>query len=841
MHESIRPSGAPDRDFLLLAFEASSDCVAMLDCDATVLVINASGAVSMGFDSPGAPLGQDWVAFWSEADRDGARSAFAAATRGERSSFRALRAASGRQTHWDSIVLALPGPNGRPDRLLALSRNVTEQYEAEQAFARSVRLQQALIEATSEIVWHVDLTTGRTVRRGYVEFTGKQDDPNDMDGWLAAVHPSDRDRAKATADEAEAAKGLMLIEYRLLHKTGGWRWVEDQATPLINEQGVVTDWVGIITDIHDRKSAEQAMRKSAEHLRLAVEATGLGTWDVDVRTGQRDWSPEMFDILGLPRNTRPDRRLYLDSIYPEDRARAERELVGSKARSDRKHVSVFRIVLPCGTLRWVEAHERTFFDDAGKSIRRVGTLQDVTARKQADHEVWQAAHTDALTGIANRALFNLRLEEAVETATADGTSVALLLVDLDRFKEINDTLGHDAGDTLLRTVAERLRLHVEANSTVARLGGDEFGVIFPAVSGLAEPETYAATLLAALEEPLTYSGREVDCSASIGWSVFPDHDEQASALLKNADVALYAAKSAGRSRAMAFTPAMRDELARRINVLRQTKDALLRNAVVPFYQPKVSLETGRVVGFEALLRWSDGTTLRSPNSIQEAFDDPELSVKLGARMLASAVTNMVEWTADNVPFGHVALNVATPEFQGKCYSERIFAALDSAGLRSSQLKIEVTERVLLDDGGGAIGTALGKLHDAGVLIALDDFGTGYASLTHLTKFPVTWVKIDRSFIANPDENRSSAAIVRAVIALAHNIGIKIVAEGVETDAQLTFLSKAGCDLGQGFLLAKPMSGSRVPYFLKHWNSRWATLSAGGSDDTPAPVRRARKR
>lgn len=837
MPESIRPSATPDRDFLRLAFETSSDCIAMLGSDATLLAINVSGSASTGPGGTAASIGQDWVTFWSEADRDKARTALEAATRGERASFRAVRAAIP-STLWDSVVLALPSVTGHADRLLALSRNVTEQYEAEQAFLRSVRLQQALIEATSEIVWHVDLTTRRTERRGYVEFTGKQDDPNDMDGWLAAVHPADRDRAKATADEAEAAKRLMVIEYRLLHKTEGWRWVEDQATPVIGEQGVVTDWVGIITDIHDRKSAEQAMQKSAEHLRLAVEATGLGTWDVDVRTGERDWSPEMFDLLGLPRNTLPDRRLYLERIHPEDRERAERELMASHALGDRKQASVFRLILPGGVSRWVDARERTFFDEDGEPVRRVGTLQDVTARKRAEYEIWQAAQTDALTGIANRALFNRCLDEAVSIATANGTSVGLLLVDLDQFKEINDTLGHDAGDTLLRTVAERLRLHTDGTTTVARLGGDEFGVILSAESGLAKPEAYAATLLAALQEPMLYSGREVDCSASIGWSVFPDHDSQASALLKNADVALYAAKSAGRNRAMAFTTAMRDELARRINVLRHTKDALLRNAVVPFYQPKVSLETGRVVGFEALLRWSDGATLHSPASIQEAFEEVDLSVKLGARMLASAVSDMVDWTAAHVPFGHVALNVATPEFQGDCYSERIFEALDRAKLPSNQLEIEVTERVLLDDGAGTIGRALRRLHDAGVPIALDDFGTGYASLTHLTRFPVTWVKIDRSFVANPDRNRSSAAIVRAVIGLAHNIGIKVIAEGVATGEQLALLSEAGCDVAQGFLLAKPMSGSRVPYFLKHWDSRWAALSVR---DQAEPVTRAPRR
>lgn len=802
---------APDFECLRLAYETSGDCIATLALDGTLLALNRRGAASLG-GRVGA-----WADLWVPADREAARAAVSAAGRGERTSLRTTGGSAACPTRfWDSVIAPVPGPDGTPTRLVAVSRDVTEQYESARALDRSVRLQHALIEATSEIVWHLDLSTGVTQRRGYFEFTGSKNHPLDMNRWLAAVHPDDREAARDASEQALADRASCIVEYRLQHHTGAWRWVEDHATPILDETGAITDWVGIVTDVHDRKTAERALQKNAEHLRLAVAANGLGTWDVNLVNGDREWSPEMFDLLRLPRDTVSDGELIFKNLHPDDVLRFRREFYGPRLLEAGAKSCAFRLLFPDGEERWIEAHERVLRDQDGLPIRRVGTWQDITARKQADLEVWRAAHTDALTGIANRALFQLRLEQATIQAEAEGTGIGLIVIDLDRFKEVNDTFGHDAGDLLLRTVAERLSRHAPATATVVRLGGDEFGVLLPA---MAEPEVVAGLadrLLEALKQPMPYAGREIDASASLGWSVYPRHDHQADALLKNADIALYAAKAIGRGRALAYTPAMREELHRRVNVLRAARYALARDAVLPYYQPKIDLETGAIVGFEALLRWTDEGQLRSPGAIQEALDHPDLAVQLGARMLDRVVADMQLWTADRLPFGHVALNVAAPQLVGGGYAEVVLGALDRGRLHPSQLEIEVTERVLLDDGSDAIETALKTLHEAGVRIALDDFGTGFASLTHLIRFPVAFVKIDRSFVMDLQAAGTARAITIAMIELAHKIGIKVVAEGIEREEQRRLLALAACDLGQGYMFAKTMHASRVPFFVKHW-------------------------
>lgn len=815
MQQLVGAPGTPGLDCLLLAYETSGDSIVTLALDGTLLAVNGRGAAALGFEIGG---GRSWTEAWAPSDREAAREAVATAGRGAPVRLRMATASAARLAPrlWNSVITAVPGPDGAPACLLAVSRDVTEHEQAVRALDRSVRLQHALIEATSEIVWHLDTSTGITTRRGNVEFTGNLDDPNDLDGWLVSVHPDDRERAKVLADRAQVDKASSNFEYRLRHHTGTWRWVEDHATPILDQDRTVTDWVGIVTDIHDRRTAEQALQKSAEHLRLAVEANGLGTWDVNLITGEREWSPEMFDILRLSRDTAPAKHLFFDRIHPDDRRRVADELAEVGPLKEAV-ASTFRLTFAAGDERWIEAHERILLDQEGVQIRRVGTLQDITVRKQAELEVWRAAHTDALTGIANRALFQLRLDEAIAGAPDRHSSLALIVIDLDRFKEVNDTYGHDGGDVLLRTVAERLTAGIPSSATVARLGGDEFGVLLPAVGDADVVDIVARCLLDALGRPLVYAGRETECSVSIGWSIYPAHDDQPGALLKNADIALYAAKSAGRGRALAYTGEMRSEFHRRINVLRAAKDALARDAVLPYYQPKIALDTGAVIGFEALLRWTSDGQLRSPGAIQEALDHPELSVQLGARMLERVIADMRGWTADGLPFGHVALNVAAPELNGGRYAERILGALGDARLPSSQLEIEVTERVLMDDGSGAIGAALESLHEAGIRIALDDFGTGFASLTHLIRFPVAIVKIDRSFVMNLHSAGSATAVTLAVIDLAHKIGIKVVAEGIELEEQRRLLACQSCDFGQGYLFAKPMHASRVPFFLRQWD------------------------
>ncbi len=574
---------------------------------------------------------------------------------------------------------------GRPARRIGTFQDITEQQQNREALSLAARRQEALIAATSEIVWRASADQSQGGGTGWTEFTGQPLDEAAGEGWLASLHPDDRERARRVCEEAVAAGRPYTNEYRLWHNSGEWRWVLDRVVPLRDERGAVTEWVGIISDVHNRRTAEE--------------------------------------------------------------------------------------------------------------------------------KILRAANTDGLTGLANRASFQTSLDERLDRADAGGAPVALLLVDLDRFKEINDSLGHDAGDEVLREVARRLTEATPQDATVARLGGDEFGVL-ATVADEREAEALGRRILDRVNRPFRYDGHELDCSATIGFSVHSRHDGERQALLKNADMALYAAKSAGRGRALPFARSMRSAFERRLLVLRTVKDALAEDRIVPFYQPKIALDDGRVVGFEALLRWWDGRRLQNPGAVAEAFDDHDLAGRIGRRMLDKVCEDMVAWRRAGIAFGHVAINVAAPEIQRPGFVQSVLERLDEAGLPASCLEVEVTESVLVEKGPQTVAKPLQMLHAAGVAVALDDFGTGYASLTHLKRFPVSWIKIDRSFVSNLESDPDSAAIVQAVIGMARNMRIGVVAEGVETAWQWNFLLGHGCDAVQGFLIAKPMAGSRVPAFVR---------------------------
>jgi diguanylate cyclase (GGDEF)-like protein len=437
---------------------------------------------------------------------------------------------------------------------------------------------------------------------------------------------------------------------------------------------------------------------------------------------------------------------------------------------------------------------------------------------------WTSTH-DALTGLPNRTLFHNTLEKAID-AMAPGQRGALLIIDLDEFKQINDTMGHSAGDALLVAVGDRLATLVQAPHVVARLGGDEFGIILAEGVTAQQLRSLSQDINDALRKPVQHDRFSFYCSASIGQAFFPEHGTTAMAVLRCADLALYAAKDEGRNQSVMFRPELSDRLEARITVLDRARSALERDAIVPYYQPKVALGSGKIVGFEALLRWRDPILgMQSPMMIWEAFRDPVLSVEIGQRMRALVMADMATWRRQGVPFGAVAINVSAAEFTRGDLATTILESMAAFRLPPETLELEVTETVFLGDASGEIGDALKALSDDGVAIALDDFGTGHASLTHLRELPVQWLKIDKTFVGDMRENRESAAIVNMCIELAKSFGIGVVAEGVETEAQAKMLTDWNCDVAQGYLFGKPVEADLVPFLLAGWSQEDAMLYA----------------
>ncbi|MET0531233.1 MAG: EAL domain-containing protein, partial [Microvirga sp.] len=531
------------------------------------------------------------------------------------------------------------------------------------------------------------------------------------------------------------------------------------------------------------------------------------------------------------------RVMWGDITHPDDRALVE-EMVRDGVEKNRIFNIVYRIITRTGTVRWVVDRGQGIYDAAVKPIALEGIISDITAQKEAEERILWTAHHDPLTNLPNRAIFQARLANALEQSANIGRKVGLILLDVDHLKEINDTIGHDAGDAVLQAVANTLTRTVRATDIVARNGGDEFAIILPGITGEDEVKAVAFPILEELQKPFTYGIRTLDCRASFGVSIWPDHAQEAADLLKQADAALMTAKTTGRSKVMVFEPSMRTETQKKAQMRNNAREAIDTRSIEAFYQPKVFLNSGLLAGFEALLRWRNSSNgIELPGKLQAAFDDPHLAFGLSKQMHDIVFDDMRRWLQSGLEFGHVAINASPAEFKAGDFADQILERLRRAEIPTHHLELEVTETVFLGHGAESVEKALRTLSAEGVKIALDDFGTGYASLSHLKQFPVDIIKIDRSFVHDLASNANDTAILQAVLNLGRNLGITTVAEGVETSVQAAFLRSQGCDLGQGYLFGRAVPGGNIPDLIPAWNGTRFGLPEGNSvfarDQRPA--------
>ncbi|MER2605922.1 MAG: EAL domain-containing protein [Siculibacillus sp.] len=565
---------------------------------------------------------------------------------------------------------------------------------------------------------------------------------------------------------------------------GRWHRVDEHRTPSGLTVGLRTD----LTDIRDAQS--QLARSEAKFRALyALAPVGIARTAVDGRIV--DANPAFAVITGSSPN---DRRSFADLFDARDRDLVRGDLETALAAGSYGPVER-RLVGPDGgeITFWAQG---TVVRGADGEVSLWTILQDISDRKRSEARIWHAAHHDVLTGLPNRKYLSERLAQGL-TGRA---RIGLLLIDLDNFKLVNDTLGHEAGDVLLQAVAERLEASVRGRDFVARLGGDEFAVVAEGIGDMEELRRLAERIFARFGEEIAYRDRSLRVGASVGMALAPDHGSDAGELLRFADLALYEAKRAGRNRAVMFETAMQDSSRRRFEVLSATRTALAEGRIVPHYQPIVDLATGGLRGLEALCRVEGESGFRLEAG--EIFQHSDLGREVDRRMIDLVTDDMARWRDQGFDFVRVAINVCDAEFWQDGFDRRVIEKLAAKGIDPSRFGVEVTESTLLEVGGIDIAPMIGRLRDHGLSMALDDFGTGFASLTHLKNLPVDRVKIDRSFIGDIVFDSASRAIVEALVRLGRGLGKEIVAEGIETEAQQRVLEELGCALGQGHLFGR---------------------------------------
>ncbi len=566
-------------------------------------------------------------------------------------------------------------------------------------------------------------------------------------------------------------------------------------------------------EVAQRQRAEALARDGERRLLRVEEIAHVGGWEWRIGEDDMVWTDETYRILGwAPRSIRPAFARYLERVHPEDRDAVERA-VHTALRDGTAYRARHRIVRPNGETRVVEDTGSVELAADGRPERLLGVLHDVTDRWQAEQRIHHLAHHDSLTGLANRLLLHDRLAHALETAARRRWKLALMFIDLDRFKSINDTLGHAAGDQLLCEAADRLRQCARASDTIARLGGDEFVVLLEGLDQSADVTPVASHILRAFAAPLELAGRRLDISASIGVVVYPDDGTDVDTLMRNADTAMYQAKAQGRNNFQFFAPYMNEQAHARFEVETALRRALERDEFELHYQPLMAIDGTTLWGMEALIRWRHPQRgLVAPDEFIPVAEDTGDIVAIGVWVLGMVCAQLAAWRADGLTGFRVSVNLSPRQFKQPDLTRVIAATLAQYGIEPARVELEVTETTLAANPEAAA-RVLGELKALGCGLAVDDFGTGYSSLAYLKRFPIDGLKIDRSFVRDIEHDASDREITAAVIALSHNLGLRVVAEGVETAAQLDFLRARGCDFVQGWLFARAMPAAEAGAYL----------------------------
>ena len=632
---------------------------------------------------------------------------------------------------------------------------------------------------------------------------------NTLDDWASNLHPDDIDIAMAAIKANHAGESdLYEISFRFRHKDGHYIWILARGRTIHDESGKPLRMTGTHIDFTARKNDEAQLQLAAR----VFENTAEGIFVIDQNAHILEVNRAYCDITGFTHEELMDYRFDTTRSGRHDAA-FHQELWRTLNQTGRWSGEVWCLrkndeIFPT----WLNINAVPGSKD--QPLRYIGVFSDISALKDAETKLHHMAYSDYLTGLPNRLLFADRLSHDITICQRQNTRLALLFIDLDRFKCVNDSLGHEAGDVLLIEVANRLRTVVRSSDTVARLGGDEFTVILRDISSATEVAYVARNIISEINKKILVSGEYVHVGSSIGISLYPDDGETNETLTRHADMAMYQAKEAGGNQFHSYSEALQTRSREYLALESDLHQALEREQLVLHYQPIVDAISGAVAGGEALVRWQHPQHgLLPPNRFIPLAEENGMILPIGAWVIRNACQQIKAWQTEGLAPPLISINLSARQFRQHDLTEKILAILDETGTPASSLELEITESVAMENANAATATLL-ALNGEGFLISIDDFGTGYSSLGYLKQFPIQKLKIDCSFVRDISSDPNDAAIASAVIQMGHSLGMKIVAEGVETEAQQAFLREQGCDLLQGFLHSKPLTGKAFADFLR---------------------------
>jgi diguanylate cyclase (GGDEF)-like protein/PAS domain S-box-containing protein len=617
------------------------------------------------------------------------------------------------------------------------------------------------------------------------------------------LFPPERARFLQETDVRALTSG-QPVEYEAIYHVRGEEHTMLVHKTALNRGDGTKVLVLVMTDISERKAAEDALRASEQRFRDVAEVAGEYVWENDLEGRFTYLSPKVVEVLGYSAEELLGRAPA--DLMPPGEVERVRQWLAEHMGADRRFRDLeHQIIARSGDTLWLQVSGVPTFDEQGRPVGHRGTTRDITKLKQSEARISYLATRDPLTSLPNRLLFNDRLEQGLINARRAGDSLGVVFIDLDRFKNINDSLGHHVGDLLLTEVAQRMSACIRRGDTLARLGGDEFVIALEHLKRAEDAAQVANKLVRALSRPIEVGVHTLNTSCSIGISIYPNDADDAVTLMKNADTAMYYAKEKGRNNFQFFSPEMNVRAVERHKLEVSLRRALERRDFVLLYQPQLSIKTGKVIGAEALIRWNDPDRgLIAPSGFIAVAEESGLIEPIGRWVLSEACSQLGRWKEKGFPDVRVAVNISPRQLldpnEFLAYVNRV---LDETGLEPRLLELEMTESLLLTnvEENAAILRKLGKL---GVRIAVDDFGTGYSSLAYLKQLPIDSLKIDRTFVRDIESDPEDAAIIQAIIAMAHGLKVKVIAEGVETRGQLQALRKLGCDEYQGYLVSRPL-------------------------------------